>query len=175
MKKVNFLLLFLICLNTVPTLQGAALFESAEDVEMSESIAQTESASTSTVKADESSINESNITSEEAKEEKAAKTSIITGKGYVKSTGWLNLRAKPSKSSKRLAKLYKNDEVNIIGRKGEWYQIDSPKKGWVMAEFISGNSPGAPENDSNLTPEEQVKVVRDMFTSAENAEITKAP
>jgi uncharacterized protein YgiM (DUF1202 family) len=147
-KKVNFLLLFLICLNTVPTLQGAALFESAEDVEMSESIAQTESASTSTVKADESSINESNITSEEAKEEKAAKTSIISGKGYVKSTGWLNLRAKPSKSSKRLAKLHFNDVVNIIGHQDGWYQIDSPQNGWVMAEFISP-TPNASNGESS--------------------------
>jgi hypothetical protein len=100
---------------------------------------------------------------------------LPNGKAYVNCGGWLNLRQSPSKSSKRLAKLYKNDEVNIIGRKGEWYQIDSPKKGWVMAEFVSGNSPGAPENDSNLTPDEQVKIGRDMFTSAENAEITKAP
>ena len=100
---------------------------------------------------------------------------LPNGKAYVNCGGWLNLRQSPSKSSKRLAKLYKNDEVNIIGRQGEWYQIDSPKRGWVMAEFISGNSPGASEDNSNLSTEEQVKIGRDMFTSAENAEITTAP
>lgn len=96
---------------------------------------------------------------------------LPNGKAYVNCGGWLNLRLKPSKSSKRLAKLYKNDEINIIGRSGEWYHIDSPQSGWVMAEFISGDAPGSTEDDSNLSPDEQEKIGRDMFTSAKNAEL----
>lgn len=99
---------------------------------------------------------------------------LPNGVAYVNCGGWLNLRLKPTKSSKRLAKLYKNDEVNIIGRKGDWYQIDKPRSGWVMSEFISGDAPGK-EDDSNLSLAEQEKIGRDMFTSADYAELTTAP
>ena len=100
---------------------------------------------------------------------------LPNGKAYVNCGGWLNLRQSPTKKAKVLAKLYKNDEINIIGRQGEWYQINSPKNGWVMAEFISGDSPGEPEPEVKLTPEEQVKVGRDMFMSADNAELSNVP
>ena len=92
---------------------------------------------TATVTTTETSTNTStDVTTATSTEDKTSSGSL-TGKGYVKSTGWLNLREKPSKSSKRLAKLYFNDEVNIIASIGGWYQIDSPQSGYVMAEFIS--------------------------------------
>ena len=99
---------------------------------------------------------------------------LPNGSAYVNCGGWLNLRLKPSKSSKVLAKLYKNDEVNIIGRQGQWYQINKPRNGWVMSEFVSGDSPGK-EDDSNLSIEEQEKIGRDLFLSADKAELTTAP
>ena len=99
---------------------------------------------------------------------------LPNGKGYVNSKGWLNLRKGPSKSTARLAKLYLNDEVNIIGRKGEWYEIDSPMYGWVMADFISGNPTGE-SDDTNLSVEEQEKIGRNLYNSAINAELTTAP
>ena len=78
---------------------------------------------------------------------------LSNGKGYVNCDGWLNLREKPTKKSARLAKLYKNDEVNIIARNGDWYQIDSPKSGWVMAEFISASKTGSSSSESTSSSE----------------------
>ena len=143
MKKVNFLLLFLFCLNTQVSLyadNSTSLFESAYDAEISENVGDTENQNTSTVVANEaSSVTEKDTIKKETLEKATKDTTILSGKAYVNSSGWLNLRAKPSKSSKRLAKLYYNDEVNIIGYQNGWYQIDSPKNGYVMAEFVSGS------------------------------------
>ncbi len=100
---------------------------------------------------------------------------LPNGKAYVNCGGWLNLRQKPSKNSSVLAKLYKNDEINITDRTGAWYKINSPRNGYVMAEFISGDQPEGEEDNSNLTEEEQVKIGRDMFMSAKNAELTNTP
>ena len=104
---------------------------------------------------------------------------LPNGIAYVNSKGWLNLRKGPSKSTARLQKLYLNDTVNIIGRQGEWYKIDSPQNGWVMADFISGEPVGEENNndedDSNLSPQEEEKVGRDIFNSAKHAELTTVP
>ncbi len=138
---------------------SASLFESAYETEVGVIQVPIEKENTTklqpqntkvTEKTDENKTEGSDATlassSSDSKETASKGSGILTGKGYVKSTGWLNLREKPSKSSRRLAKLHYNDEVNIIGNQNGWYQIDKPQAGWVMAEFVSGT----PNSNANV-------------------------
>lgn len=161
MRKVSFLMAFLFCFCVLSNVKAGPvpLYESADEVELGDSgVSQTDKTTTfqpkdtKVIKAieEETKATEDN-NKKDAGKEKATKTSsklssgVLSGKAYVNSTGWLNLRAKPSKSSKRLAKLYYNDVVNIVGHQNGWYQIDSPKAGWVMAQFVSST----PNNNVN--------------------------
>ncbi len=162
MRRISFFLVFLFCLSNSAYLyadNSASLFESAYDADLGDSTSESESVTTVTfqptgeekeVTAEESSSKDTE--KKETEKEKSSKSSgILSGKGYVKSTGWLNLREKPTKSSRRLAKLYYNDEINIIGHQNGWYQIDSPQNGWVMAEFVSGSLNSSVNNKGSAT------------------------
>ncbi len=155
MRRCTFLLVFLFCLTSLsvkPVNAAASLADSASEADFGETVnTETEknkvtyndpttakdTASTATTVTNTETNTSTDVTTPQTTDEGKNTGALTSGKGYVKSTGWLNLREKPSKSSKRLAKLYFNDEVNIVATLGGWYQIDSPQSGYVMAEFIS--------------------------------------
>lgn len=61
----------------------------------------------------------------------------LSKKGYVSAEG-LRVRKGPSTDTEELDSLSKNDEVNITGQSGNWYQIDlKGKVGYVSSKYIS--------------------------------------
>lgn len=57
------------------------------------------------------------------------------GKAYVGVSSYLSLREEPF--GRVLARLYDNDEVIIVNRDGDWYEVDSVRgSGWVYGQCI---------------------------------------
>lgn len=53
------------------------------------------------------------------------------------SSGYLNIRSKPSTTSRRIAKALKGDTMIVTGRTGDWYSVEYlGKQAYATAEFI---------------------------------------
>ena len=76
-------------------------------------------------------------TNQSEEPENTNKVTPLSKKGYVSAEG-LRVRKGPSTDTEELDSLSKNDEVNITGQSGNWYQIDlKGKVGYVSSKYIS--------------------------------------
>jgi N-acetylmuramoyl-L-alanine amidase len=84
-------------------------------------------------------------------------------KTSMRQTGWvtadsLNVRARPSLQAERVEKVTYGQQVQIMFKQGQWYQIatENGKIGWVSSEYIAAASPTASQwvtvlyNDVNI-------------------------
>ena len=51
---------------------------------------------------------------------------------------WANIRNKPTTSSRIIAKLYRGQQVGIIGKQGRWFRVVTPigKEGWAREDLF---------------------------------------
>ena len=82
----------------------------------------------------------------------ASLATLPNGKAYIGVSSFLSLRDEPFGTV--LARLYNNEEVLIINRNGDWYEIESDKgSGWIYGKcvFASPNSnPSTIASDSAI-------------------------
>ena len=65
----------------------------------------------------------------------ASLANLPNGKAYIGVTSFLSLRDEPFGTV--LARLYNNEEVLIVNRKGDWYEIESDKgSGWIYGKCV---------------------------------------
>ena len=84
-------------------------------------------------------------------------TSLATlpkGKAYIGVSSFLSLRNEPFGTV--LAQLYNNDEVLIVGRQGDWYEVESDKgSGWIYGKCVfatpNSNPSGPASNTANIS------------------------
>lgn len=61
----------------------------------------------------------------------------------------VNLRAKPTTDSERIATLSKGDKVSILSTKGEWFEVSTGgKQGWVHQDFMIRQKDSGSESES---------------------------
>ena len=150
MKKFSLLLVFLLCILSVPIVFGNDDIDdslSAVEVVNNEKEDVSDSDGT-TVKGDEKASSETKSMTEEAKEKKEAEekkdteeeentglAKLPNGKGYVGVYSYLNLR--DGVWGNITGALYNNEEVTITGRDGDWYKVSTGKgDGYVHARYI---------------------------------------
>ena len=73
------------------------------------------------------------------------------GKAYIGVTSYLSLRDEPF--GKVLARLYNNEEIIIVGRDGDWYEVESEKgSGWIYGKCVFDSPNSNPKaSDTKLT------------------------
>ncbi len=77
----------------------------------------------------------SKSTKDTDKKEEGNLATLPNGKAYVGVSSYLALRDEPF--GEVLAELGNNEEIEIVDRKGDWYEIDSDKgSGWVYAKCV---------------------------------------
>ena len=96
------------------------------------------------------------------------------GKAYVGVISFLYLREEPF--GEELARLYNNDEVIIVDRDGDWYEVETEKgSGWVYGKCIF-DSPNTNTKDSsskmlaNIDDEDEDEEYDDIDDEYENDE-----
>ena len=147
MKKISLLLVFLLCILTVPIVFGNDDIDdslSAVEVVNNEKEDVSDSDGT-TVKGDEKASAETKSKTEEAKKEEEEKkeseeentglAKLPNGTAYVGVYSYLNLR--DGIWGTITGSLYNNEEVTITGRDGDWYQVSTSKgDGYAHARYI---------------------------------------
>ena len=78
-----------------------------------------------------------NKTKDELQEDEKTVASKYKNIGISNADPYVNIRTKPTTSSKIVAKLYKGSKCDIIGRKDGWVKIESGNaKGYIKAEYL---------------------------------------
>ena len=102
-------------------------------------------------------LNSSTTTSTTGTASPTAEVSLATlpnGKAYVGVSTFLALRDEPFGTV--LARLYNNEEVLIVNRNGDWYEIESAKgSGWIYGKCVfaspNSNPSGAASDTANIS------------------------
>lgn len=140
MKKIILLVMFFCVISFVAESALPRLDKAASSAKVSS--AETESSSSTVVENDSSTNSNSPTTS--SQDSQTTETSLAklpNGKAYIGVSTFLSVRDEPFGSV--LAQLHNNDEVLIVNRKGDWYEIESEKgSGWIYGKcvFDSPNS-----------------------------------
>ena len=75
---------------------------------------------------------------------------LPNGKAYVGVTSYLSLRDEPF--GKIIARLYNNDEIVIVNRDGDWYEVESDKgSGWVYGKCVYDSPNTNPQGSTSET------------------------
>lgn len=86
---------------------------------------------------------------------------IIANNIAIAATGKVNdnnirMRKEPNTTSEIITNLYKNDEVEVLEKTGDWYKIKYEKKvGYMRADLINITSGTVTDNTSNPTTQTQ--------------------
>ena len=73
-------------------------------------------------------------------------------KAYVNSNG-VNVREKPDRSSKKLAKLYKGHKLTVTGENDEWYRVEfDGTEGYIVKEFVTFGTYSTPKPTATPKP-----------------------
>ena len=86
---------------------------------------------------------------------------IIVNNIAIAATGKVNdnnirMRKEPNTTSEIITNLYKNDEVEILEKTGDWYKIKYEKKvGYMRADLINITSGTVTDNTSKPTTQTQ--------------------
>ncbi len=84
-------------------------------------------------------------------------TKLPNGKAYIGVTSYLSLRDEPF--GKVLTRLYNNEEIVIVNRDGDWYEVETEKgSGWIYGKCVY-DSPNTNTSSStyNQTENEEEK------------------
>ena len=84
----------------------------------------------------------------------ASLATLPNGKAYVGVSTFLSVRDEPFGTV--LARLYNNEEVLIVNRNGDWYEIESAKgSGWIYGKCVfaspNSNPSGAASDTANIS------------------------
>ena len=84
----------------------------------------------------------------------ASLATLPNGKAYIGVSTYLSVRNEPFGTV--LAQLYNNDEVLIVSRKGDWYEIECDKgSGWIYGKCVfaspNSNPSGPASNTANIS------------------------
>lgn len=159
MKKIIILTMFFCVLGFTAESALPRLDKAASSAKVSSSAS---TASNSTVVEVESDGINNSPTSSTANVTQTKETSLATlpnGKAYVGVASFLSLRDEPFGSV--LAQLHNNDEVIIVNRNGDWYEIESDKgSGWVYGKCIFDS----PNSNTNNTASDTAYIAKDTDT-----------
>ena len=154
MKKLALFIAFLLVLSTTANAALPKLGKSAESITTPQYEA---SDSNAIVETDSDTSSEDSLASDDSdSQENSGLATLPDGKAYVGVTTYLALRDEPF--GEILTRLYNNEEVIIVGREGDWYEIESEKgSGWIYGKCVfsspnsrpSGNASDTTDIDSN--------------------------
>ncbi|MBP5470745.1 MAG: hypothetical protein J6Z11_16055, partial [Candidatus Riflebacteria bacterium] len=135
MKKIILLAMFLCAISYSAESALPRLDKAASSAKVSSS--ETSASNSTVVDKDSSEINNStsssNTTENQNTETGLAK--LPNGKAYIGVSTFLSVRDEPFGAV--LAQLHNNDEVLIVNRKGDWYEIESEKgSGWIYGKCV---------------------------------------
>ncbi len=145
MKKIVLLVMFfsIICFTAESALPS--LDRSASKAKVNKTTVSSDTSSSTAIDAQAASTEDLDTTT--SNQEQASQTTetslanLPNGKAYIGVSTFLSLRDEPFGTV--LTRLYNNDEVLIVNRKGDWYEIESEKgSGWIYGKcvFDSPNS-----------------------------------
>ena len=147
MKKLALTFAFLFVLSFTANAALPKLNKSAESVKPTNSAAK----SCAIVESDSDiSEGDSAASDELDNTEKTGLATLPDGQAYVGVTTYLALRDEPF--GEILTRLYNNEEVIIVGREGDWYEIESEKgSGWVYGKCVFSSPNSRPSGNASDT------------------------